>query len=221
MAQTATPSAPKTTDPPAPIDEDDASEDDPDPNLVPLDTDGPPSEAADQNTSTTSIVPRAEDLLQTNPSGNSPATARFSDAFNPPAELTQTQDPSGTDADQTEYTSYNVPIVMDPSVQAHIRYFNTAIHDRFGQWLLRLSRYQPLVETIFSEFHLPSDLVYLSLVESGFNPYAYSRAKAPMSTNAVTPLSQRWLRHATSAISTTSSAPGRSQWPPTMPEKAR
>jgi membrane-bound lytic murein transglycosylase D len=67
---------------------------------------------------------------------------------------------------------------MDPSVQAHIRYFNTAIHDRFGQWLLRLSRYQPLVETIFSEFHLPSDLVYLSLVESGFNPYAYSRAKA-------------------------------------------
>ncbi len=76
------------------------------------------------------------------------------------------------------YANYNVPIVMDPSVQAHIRYFNTAIHDRFGQWLLRLSRYQPLVETIFSEFHLPSDLVYLSLVESGFNPYAYSRAKA-------------------------------------------
>jgi membrane-bound lytic murein transglycosylase D len=34
------------------------------------------------------------------------------------------------------------------------------------------------VETIFAEFHLPSDLVYLSLVESGFNPYAYSRAKA-------------------------------------------
>jgi len=178
VAQTATPSAPNTTDPPAPIDEDDASEDDPDPNLVPLDTDGPPSEAADQGTSTTSIVPRAEDLLQPNPSGNSPATARFSDAFNPPAELTQTQDPSGTDAGQTEYANYNVPIVMDPSVQAHIRYFNTAIHDRFGQWLLRLSRYQPLVETIFSEFHLPSDLVYLSLVESGFNPYAYSRAKA-------------------------------------------
>jgi membrane-bound lytic murein transglycosylase D len=178
VAQTATPSEPRKTDPPTLIDENDASEDDPDPNLVPLDTDGPPSEAADQGTSTTSSVPRAEDLLQPNPSGNSPATARFSDAFNPPAELTQTQDPSGTDTGQTEYASYNVPIVMDPSVQAHIRYFNTAIHDRFGQWLLRLSRYQPLVETIFSEFHLPSDLVYLSLVESGFNPYAYSRAKA-------------------------------------------
>jgi membrane-bound lytic murein transglycosylase D len=177
-AQTATPSKPSTTDPPTLIDENEASEDDPDPNLVPLDTEGPPPEAVDQNAPTTSAVPRAEDLLQPDPTGNSPATERFSDALNPPAELMPTQDPSGNATDQTEYASYNVPIVMDPSVQAHIRYFNTAIHDRFGQWLLRLSRYRPIVETIFSEFHLPSDLVYLSLVESGFNPYAYSRAKA-------------------------------------------
>ena len=177
-AQTVPTSKPSPTDSLTLIDENEASEDDPDPNLVPLDTESPPPEAADQNAPTTSAVPRAEDLLQPNPPGNSPATARFSDAFNPPAELTQTQDLSGNAADQTEYASYNVPIVMDPSVQAHIRYFNTAIHDRFGQWLFRLSRYRPLVETIFSEFHLPSDLVYLSLVESGFNPYAYSRAKA-------------------------------------------
>jgi membrane-bound lytic murein transglycosylase D len=59
----------------------------------------------------------------------------------------------------------------------HIRYFNTAIRGRFEQWLLRLP-ISPAVETIFTEFHLPSDLVYLSLVESGFNPYAYSRARA-------------------------------------------
>ena len=235
-----TPSEPSKTDPPTLIDENEASEDDPDPNLVPLDTEGPPPEAADQNAPTTSAVPRAEDLLQPNPTGNSPATVRFSDALNPPAELTQTQDPSGNAADQTEYASYNVPIVMDPSVQAHIRYFNTAIHDRFGQWLLRLSRYRPIVETIFSEFHLPSDLVYLSLVESGFNPYAYSRAKAtgpwqfmkgtakstasvwmPMSTSAETPSSPRSPRHAISAISTISSVPGRSRWRHIMPAKAR
>ena len=71
-----------------------------------------------------------------------------------------------------------MPIVVDSSVQGHIRYFNTSIRNRFEQWLFRLSRYRPLVETIFAEFDLPSDLVYLSLVESGFNPYAYSRAKA-------------------------------------------
>ncbi|WP_121990114.1 lytic transglycosylase domain-containing protein [Nitrospira lenta] len=75
-------------------------------------------------------------------------------------------------------TVYNIPIVIDPSVQSHIRFFNISIRSRFEQWLIRLSRYQPLVEKIFSEFNIPSDLVYLSLVESGFNPYAFSRAKA-------------------------------------------
>lgn len=71
-----------------------------------------------------------------------------------------------------------MPIVIDSQVESHIRYFNTAIRDRFEKWLLRLSHYRPLVERIFSEFELPTDLVYLSLVESGFNPYAYSRARA-------------------------------------------
>jgi len=75
-------------------------------------------------------------------------------------------------------TLYNIPVVIDQSVQSHIHFFNTSIRDRFEQWLVRFSGYRPLVETIFAEFNLPSDLVHLSLVESGFNPYAYSRAKA-------------------------------------------
>jgi membrane-bound lytic murein transglycosylase D len=178
VAQAATPSEPTTGDRSALVDENAATEDDPDENLVPLDTEGPPPEALAPSAASTSSVPRAEDLLQLNPAGNSSTAARFSDALNPPAELSLTPDPSRNTAGQTPYVSYNVPIVMDPSVQAHIRYFNTAIHDRFEQWLLRLSRYRPLVDTIFTEFHLPSDLVYLSLVESGFNPHAYSRAKA-------------------------------------------
>ena len=75
-------------------------------------------------------------------------------------------------------TAYTIPVVIDPSVQSHIHFFNTSIRSRFEQWLVRLDRYRPLVEDIFAEFDLPSDLVYLSLVESGFNPYAFSRAKA-------------------------------------------
>lgn len=79
---------------------------------------------------------------------------------------------------ESQGTAYNIPVVFDQTVQSHIRFFNTSIRDRFEQWLLRLNRYRPLVEDIFAEFDLPSDLVHLSLVESGFNPYAYSRAKA-------------------------------------------
>ena len=183
VVQAATPSEPDTIDPSTLVNEnvatDDPTEDDPDPNLVPLDTEeGPLSEAADQHRASTSIVPRVEDLLLLNPAAHSPAIARFADALNPPAELTQTPNSSTHASGQTEYANYNVPIVMDPSVQSHIRYFNTTIHDRFEQWLFRLSRYRLLVDRIFTEFDLPSDLVYLSLVESGFNPHAYSRAKA-------------------------------------------
>ncbi|MDE3017532.1 MAG: transglycosylase SLT domain-containing protein [Nitrospirota bacterium] len=72
----------------------------------------------------------------------------------------------------------NIAIVRNEKVEGHMRFFHTAIRDRFEHWLTRLSHYRPLVERIFSEFDLPSDLVYLSLVESGFNPHAYSRAKA-------------------------------------------
>lgn len=73
---------------------------------------------------------------------------------------------------------YNVPIVMDSKVEGHIRFFNSTIRDKFEMWLTRLSHYHPAVERIFTEFGLPTDLVYLSLVESGFNPHAYSRARA-------------------------------------------
>ena len=43
---------------------------------------------------------------------------------------------------------------------------------------MRLNHYKPLVEKIFAQFQLPTDLIFLSLVESGFNPKAYSRARA-------------------------------------------
>ena len=176
VVEAASPPKPATADPSMLRDESVEGEDDPDENLVPLETEGPSPAAV--SPTTTSTVPRTEDLIQLNPAASSPTTVRFSDSLNPPAELTQTQASSQNAADQAEYTGYDIPIVLDPSVQAHIRYFNTAIHGRFEQWLFRLSRYRPLVDTIFTEFNLPSDLVYLSLVESGFNPYAYSRAKA-------------------------------------------
>ena len=88
------------------------------------------------------------------------------------------QEPRNTTNTDNQATAYNIPIVIDQTVQSHIHFFNTSIRNRFEQWLLRFSRYRPLVENIFAEFDLPSDLVNLSLVESGFNPYAYSRAKA-------------------------------------------
>lgn len=135
-----------------------------DPNLVPLEPE---------------LTVAPPDLVTTEgPLGNNPTgTVTTPQAANNAGSATQGFQ-SSVAATDSHATSYNIPVVVDPAVESHLRFFNTSIRNRFEQWLTRFSRYRPLVETIFAEFDLPSDLVNLSLVESGFNPYAYSRAKA-------------------------------------------
>ena len=76
------------------------------------------------------------------------------------------------------YTYEDIPVIVNPAVERNIHYFQNVIHDRFQEWLTRFYAYRPLVEEIFLEVGLPKELIYLSLVESGFNPRAYSRARA-------------------------------------------
>ncbi|MCS6897065.1 MAG: transglycosylase SLT domain-containing protein [Nitrospira sp.] len=110
----------------------------------------------------------------------------LSDQASEETDELKTDSPKGSDLtgrspaseESAEGDIYNIPVVFDTAVERHLRFFHTSIRDRFEQWLHRLSRYRPYVEAIFAEFNLPSDLINLSLVESGFNPYAYSRAKA-------------------------------------------
>lgn len=71
-----------------------------------------------------------------------------------------------------------IPITVNPAVEESLRYFQTVIPERFQEWLTRFYQYQPVLEQIFAEFQLPTELVFLSIVESGFNPRAYSRARA-------------------------------------------
>ncbi len=102
---------------------------------------------------------------------------RFADIFK--AQGKDREVPAEINPAQEEMASIlSLPIVRNDKVESHIRFFHIAIRNRFEQWLTRLGHYKPIVENIFSEFNLPSDLVYLSLVESGFNPHAYSRARA-------------------------------------------
>ena len=80
--------------------------------------------------------------------------------------------------EEEEETTYDVPIVLNESVEDYIAFFNTQLRDKFALWLARSGRYLPLMRDIFKKYGLPEDLVYVALIESGFNPYAYSRAKA-------------------------------------------
>lgn len=73
---------------------------------------------------------------------------------------------------------FDIPIVINEKVEYFIRYFQTTIRNSFSNWLARSEKYIPFMRELLREKGLPEDLVYLSMIESGFNPYAYSRSKA-------------------------------------------
>jgi membrane-bound lytic murein transglycosylase D len=73
---------------------------------------------------------------------------------------------------------FDIPIVINARVEQFIQYFQTTGRKIFTNWLARSERYIPFMKNLLRENGLPEDLVYMSLIESGFNPYAYSRRKA-------------------------------------------
>ena len=73
---------------------------------------------------------------------------------------------------------FDIPIVINDKVVQFIQFFQTTIRDKFVTWLARSNKYIPFMKNLLKEHGLPEDLVYLSLIESGFDPYAYSRSKA-------------------------------------------
>ncbi len=74
--------------------------------------------------------------------------------------------------------SYDLPVVMNDRVKSSIVYFQTVAKEAFYKYLSRSRKYERLMLGVLSDYGLPLDFVYLSLVESGFNPRAYSWARA-------------------------------------------
>jgi len=73
---------------------------------------------------------------------------------------------------------FDIPIVLNDAVHYFVRYFTTEKRKVFGHWLKRSRRYVPMIREILREHGLPEDLIYLAMIESGFNPKAYSSMKA-------------------------------------------
>ena len=67
---------------------------------------------------------------------------------------------------------------MNERVQSWIHYFQSQLQERFQVYLARKTRYEPMIRRKLREAGLPQDLIYLSVIESGMNPNAYSRAHA-------------------------------------------
>lgn len=72
----------------------------------------------------------------------------------------------------------DMPIDDNDRVVAKLRFFQTRGRKTFAIWLQRAGRYRTLIGDILQREGMPSDLFYLSMIESGLNPRAYSRSRA-------------------------------------------
>ncbi len=73
---------------------------------------------------------------------------------------------------------FSMPLVENDRVNYFIDLFRGKMRRFLEQALARSGKYIPMMATVLQEAGLPEDLVYLSLIESGFAPSAYSRARA-------------------------------------------
>ncbi len=71
-----------------------------------------------------------------------------------------------------------VPFIINNQVENAIRFFQTKGRKVYQRWLTRAEVYEPMMRKILKEEGMPEDLVYVCMIESGFNPIAYSYAHA-------------------------------------------
>ncbi|MFZ5908260.1 MAG: transglycosylase SLT domain-containing protein [Nitrospirota bacterium] len=64
------------------------------------------------------------------------------------------------------------------AIERNITLFSGKIREKFTLWLSRSGKYLDLMKEILKERNVPEEIVFLPLIESGFNPYAYSPARA-------------------------------------------
>ena len=79
---------------------------------------------------------------------------------------------------QVTALQFDFPVVENQKVQYYIDFYTGPGRIPFSRWLERTHRYLPSMQEVFAAQGLPRDLAYLSIVESGLNPKAYSWAHA-------------------------------------------
>ncbi len=110
---------------------------------------------------------------------------------------------------------YDIPVEMNPQVAEGVRFFQTFGRKHFVRWLGRASRYLPMMRRTLREQGLPEDTVFLSMIESGFSPMAFSWAKASGLWQFIEPTGRRfglqvdfWVDQRRDPIKATAAAAG-------------
>jgi len=73
---------------------------------------------------------------------------------------------------------WDIPMVRNESVERFVDVFAGRRNDDMALYLKRSGRYEGMIRTKLRSSGMPEDLVYLTMIESGFNPNARSHANA-------------------------------------------
>jgi membrane-bound lytic murein transglycosylase D len=74
----------------------------------------------------------------------------------------------------------NMPVALNTRVVRYLEFYRDTPRGQAiaRTWAQKVGRYTPAMKAVFTRFSLPTDLVYLSLIESGHNPTIFSPAGA-------------------------------------------
>ncbi|MFI5322300.1 MAG: LysM peptidoglycan-binding domain-containing protein, partial [Thermodesulfobacteriota bacterium] len=89
-------------------------------------------------------------------------------------------------------TEKEIPVVLNDKVIHYMVYFQNDGRNSFSIWLERSGKYIPLMKDILTQRGLPTDLVYLSMIESGFNVKAESKSAAVGPWQIIKPTALRY-----------------------------
>jgi membrane-bound lytic murein transglycosylase D len=89
-------------------------------------------------------------------------------------------------------SDFDIPIVVNDDVIRWMNYFTGTGRKHYVRWLGRSTRYRPMMYAKLDAAGLPRDLVYLSMIESGYATHAYSRAAAAGLWQFITPTAKEW-----------------------------
>lgn len=93
-----------------------------------------------------------------------------------PAQFRVAQEPS---SDPTKVEELEIiPTELNANVDKWIAYFQGRGRPHMERYLLRSTRYEPLMKKVLRDNKLPEDLFYIALIESGFSSEAFSHASA-------------------------------------------
>ncbi len=87
---------------------------------------------------------------------------------------------------------YDFPITVNSRVEGWIDYFTGRGRGHMERYLARSARYIPRMKETLKSLGMPQDLVYLALIESGFNVRAKSHARAVGPWQFIKPTGKRY-----------------------------